>query len=252
MAKLHELLAVSGNLEGQAQKCVTDLKDSFSKKHHLFVERTVTFTSNKEGAEPVTEEHLELQTTVPRELRWVGEMLIRLLDADHAINEANTVARADVQLEDGAVLLKDMPATSLLELEKRMKWLHDLIATAPTLDPAKGFKPDEEKGNDVYRAREVVRTRTQKMTRPIVLYDATDKHPAQTQLITDDVPVGTIRGMEWSGMITPAHKAELLDRCERLTRAVKRARSRANDVELASARRIGYVLWNFVLDGQMF
>jgi len=248
MPKLHELLAVSGNLEGQAQKCVTDLKDTFGKKHHLFVERTLTFTSNKEGAEAVTEEHLELQTTVPREFQWVSEMLTRLLDTDHAINEANTIARADLQLDDGVVLLKEMPATSLLELEKRLKWLHDLIATAPTLDPAKGFKPDPEKGDDVFRAREVVRTRTQKMTKPIVLYEATEKHPAQTQLINDDVPTGTIRGMEWSGMITPARKAELLDRCEQLTRAVKRARSRANDVAVPNANRIGSVLLGYVFN----
>lgn len=247
MKKLHELLAVNNSLEGQAAKCVADLKETFSKKHHLFSERTLTYQPNTEGAPAVTEEQLDLQTTVPKELDWISGFLSNLLDADHAINEANTQARADVTLDDGTTLLTNMPATSLLELEKRLKWLHELLAVAPTLDPAKGFTPDPARGVGVYRAREVSRTRTAKTAQPIVLYDATDKHPAQVQLINQDVPTGTIRQLEWSGMLTPADKAAMLDRCEALTRAVKRARSRANEVPLSPAQsRIGATLLNFV------
>lgn len=40
MTKLHELLAVNNSLEGQTAKCVGDLKETFSKKHHLFTERS--------------------------------------------------------------------------------------------------------------------------------------------------------------------------------------------------------------------
>lgn len=247
MTKLHELLAVSNNLEGQAGKCVADLKETFQKKHHLFNERTVTFQPNTEGAPAVTEEQLDLQTTVTKELTWIAGFLAKLLDVDHAINEANTQARADVMLEDGTLLLTNMPATSLLELEKRLKWLHELIGVAPTLDPAKGFQPDAARGVGVYRAREVTRTRTAKTATPIVLYEATDKHPAQVQLINQDVPTGTIRQLEWSGMLTPAEKAAMLDRCETLTRAVKRARSRANEVPLSPAQsHIGTTLLNYV------
>lgn len=246
MTKLHELLAVNNSLEGQTAKCVADLKETFSKKHHLFSERTVTFQPNTEGAPAVNEEQLDLQTTVPKELEWIGGFLSRLLDADHSINEANTQARADLTLEDGTVLASRLPATSLLELEKRLKWLHELLSVAPTLDPAKGFGPDPDRGIGVYRAREISRMRTSKQATPIVLYEATDKHPAQVQLINQDVPTGTIRQLEWSGMLTPAEKAAMLDRCEVLTRAVKRARSRANECPIEPSSRIGATLLDFV------
>jgi len=57
-----------------------------------------------------------------------------------------------------------------------------------------------------------------------------------------------IQEQEWSGMLTPARKAELLDRCEALRRALKTALQRSNTVEVpdpvepVSAKLFGYVL----------
>ena len=48
MTKLHELLAVQGNLSGQATKKRTDLTATFEKKRHLFEETRKTFTPNEE------------------------------------------------------------------------------------------------------------------------------------------------------------------------------------------------------------
>lgn len=51
MAKLHELLAVEGQLKGQAQATRTELRGSFEKKRHLFEEKVLTYVSNEEGAD---------------------------------------------------------------------------------------------------------------------------------------------------------------------------------------------------------
>lgn len=249
--KLHELLTVETSLENQANKCRADQLNTFEKKRHLFEEKLITFKPDTEGSVAQVEAQSSLQTTVQKELEWIQAHLVKALDASYQVAEANTVARADVVLDDdaGTVLLKAIPATALLELEKRCAEIQHLIAAIPTLDPAKGFSLDSNRGAGVYKARETVKTRTQKQTKPIVLYEATKEHPAQTQLINVDVPVGKIEEQEWCSLITPGEKADLLDRIEALTRAVKRARSRANDTEVDLSKRIGKKLLNFVFNG---
>ncbi len=148
---------------------------------------------------------------------------------------------ADVVLEDDkeTILLKGVPATALLELEKRIAEIHALVAAIPTLDPAKGFVIDVDRPFGTYKAREVEKTRTQKTNQPVVLYDATDKHPAQVQLLQVDVPIGRIQEQEWSGLITPSNKADLIGRAEQVMRAVKRARARANEADVPVKKKIG-------------
>jgi hypothetical protein len=70
-----------------------------------------------------------------------------------------------------------------------------------------------------------------------VKYDAAKEHPAQTELYNADVEVGTIEEQEWSGLLTPAEKAAILARIEELTRAVRSARSRANDEQVDKEQR---------------
>lgn len=235
-AKLHELLAVEGNLESQAVKLAADLKATFTGKRHLFEEKLVTFKANSEGAAPVTESQTPIQTTVRKELTWFGKHLSKSLDASLRVATANTKAKGDIVLDDGTVVAKDVPATALLELEKRLGSLLELIGTIPTLDPAKGFKPDEAREQGVYAALPVHKTRTKKQNRAVVLYEATDKHPAQVQLVPEDFPIGEVVEQEWSGLLTPAIKADMLSRCEDLKRAVRAARSRANEVEVSSEK----------------
>lgn len=236
MAKLHELLAAEGPVKAQADKCRTELLATFEKKRHLFEKKVVTFTSNAEGAAPATESQSELNSTVPVELAWIGGIWSKAIDAAYQVAESNMGARADVILEDGTKLLEAVPATALLELEKRASEIFALISGIPTLDPAKGFTPDSTEGKGISKAREVVKIRTQKKVRPLVKYEATKEHPAQVELVSEDVPVGTVREQEWSGLITPGQKADMLARAEELRRALKQARARANDAPAATTK----------------
>lgn len=245
MPKLHELLAVKENVDGQASKCRTELTATFEKKRHLFEETRKTFTPNEEGKQTVVEEQKDIQTTVASEVEWISKIIAKAMDVNYQIDLANTEAKADVILEDGTIILKDMPTTNLLQLERRMQEVKVLVDAIPTLDPAKGFSLDKDKGKGVYKARVVEKSRTKKENKVIVLYPATDKHPAQTQLGSEDVVVGTIRELEWSSMITPALKADVLERLEDLTRAIKKARAKANEHDLAVA---GVTVGKKVLD----
>lgn len=247
MAKLHELLAVESNLKSQALAATADLKNTFEKKKHHFSETLTTFKPNGENAQDVIESVLDLQTTVPREIKWIKPFLSKAIDAGYQVAEANTSARADVILENGVTLLQQIPATALLELEKRVKEVQDFITQIPTLDPAKGFTPDPARGEDVFQARPVLKARTKKENKALLLAPATDKHAAQVQLVVEDVPVGTIVAQEWSGLITTSEKGLMIERVESLLRSVKQARARANETSLETAsNKIGSILLDYV------
>jgi hypothetical protein len=246
MSKLHEILAVEGSLENQANKCRADLLGTFEKKRHLFEEKRVVFQSFVEGAPEVTESQSSLQSTVWKELTWLRGFSVKALDASYSVAAANTIAIADIVTEDGATLAQGVPATALLELEKRIAEWVDFLKAVPTLDPVRGFVRDTNRGNDVYVAQEVTKTRTKKTKEVIKLAPPTKEHAEQVAMIDVDVPVGKIREMEWSGLITPAEKAELINRAEIVGRAVRQARSRANEVE-TSRQQIGASLLDYIL-----
>lgn len=244
--KLHELLAVETSLENQSNKVRAELAATFEKKRHLFEEKRVTFTPLKEGLAPSTESQSDIQSNIRKEFDWIQPFIVKALDASYQVAEANTVARADIVLEDETVIATGVPATALLELEKRVAEIQALVTATPTLDPAKGFQLDDQRAGGIYKAREVNKPRTAKVKDVVVLYPATEQHPAQVQLLDKDVQTGTIQEQEWSGLITPATKAELIARVETLARAVRSARSRANTVEVDTTKKIGSKLLAYV------
>lgn len=231
-ARLYELLAVEKNLEGQAHKTRTELIKTFTDKRHLFAEKLVTFTANSENSTAQPEEQSSIQTTVREEIKWLTPILAKSLDASYQIDLANTLAKADIETEDGTTLLHNVPATSLLRMEHRFQEIHDLIAAIPTLDPAKGFATDTQRGSGIYKARDVKKFRTKKEFKPVVMVPPTKEHPAQVEKLYEDVPVGELLTQEWSALITPDTKAKLLNQCDQLSRAIKRALARANGQEV--------------------
>lgn len=244
MPKLHELLAVDSTLKNQASVLQKELAATFANKAHHFEKKVVTFKSDEPDVGPVTESQLDIQTTVAKEIGWINNKTSRAINIGHQIDVANTAAKADVVLDDGTVFLKDVPATSLLQLEKRLQKILQLTKTIKTLDPAKGFTLDANEGVGIYKARDVNKIRTKLMTKVLTLVPPTDKHPGQAQPYQENVRTGEIEEMEWSALIPTSVKAELLDKCEELIRAVKKARSRANDIDFDVA---GYKIGDAIL-----
>jgi hypothetical protein len=248
--KLHELLAVENDLRGQAEACRKDLTNTFEKKTHHFTKKVVTFKPKVEGEPDKVESQLALQTSVKAELVWISEKLGKAIDSGYAIDVANTEATADVVLDSGDTLLAKVPATALLRLEHRITEIRDLVKAIPTLDPAKGFQPDPTEGEGIYRARDDEKPRTEKKFEFIVMVQPTEKHPAQVKELMADRPIGTLLTQEWSSLITVAAKGDMLDRVEEVLRAVKRARSNANSVELTSGKKISADLLGYLFQGK--
>jgi len=241
MAKLHEVLAVERDLKGQAEKIRGDLKDLFNKKLHHFSGKITTFKPNVEGQKDMIEEQREVQTTVRKELDWARDFIVKMMDVSLQISEANTGARADV-IVNGRAIATAVPATYLLELEKRIGEWKEMAGHIPTLDPTKGFKMETE--TETFRAHDDIKIRTRKVQKPLVMYEATKEHPAQVQIASYDEPTGELLTQEWSGLITPSEKAAILANIETLARAVKKARARANEIEIKKVK-IGRTLFDF-------
>jgi hypothetical protein len=250
MAKVHELLAVETSLKSQAEKTRSDLLHTFEKKRHLFAEKIVTFIPKDETEPRVTEDQSSLQSTIQKELDWLTGIWSKALDVSYQIANANTESSADVELEDGTVLLYNLPATALLELEKRVVEMKSVVDNIPTLDPAKSFTLDMDRGKGIYRAKEDVKIRTKKVQEHVVVVQPTPQHPAQVAVVSRDIPVGNVQTQEWSGLITPAEKSEMIDRVEKLGRAIKAARARANTTEVSISKRIGETLLNYVFSNR--
>lgn len=181
------------------------------------------------------------------EIEAINKHIAKAMDIGYQVDMANATAIADVVLEDGTVLLTQIPATALLQLEHRLKDVADLVAAIPTLDPAKGFTIDLSKAGGIYKARDVRKIKTEKQDKPVTIAKATDKHPEQAVLKTYDVPIGHLLEQEWSGLITPATKSDLHDRVEIVTRAVKTARAKANNVEIdTKPLKVGKTLLEYI------
>lgn len=246
--KVHVLLAIASNIATQAQTTRTDLIKTFGSKQHHFSEKITTLFSKEEGVAPKTEIERSIQTTVKDELQAISKILARAIDSGNNIDVANTMSYGDIMLDDGTVLASHIPATSLLQLEHRLKDFHDLLLVTPTLDPTKGYELDAKKPAGIYKAREVRKDKTRKDKVYITVAAPTNQHPAQVKEDVKDIVVGEWLEQEWCSMITPAMKSTLLSRCEDLTRAVKRARARANDTEIETgSNSIGLTLLGHIL-----
>lgn len=248
MSKLHEVLAVEGDLEGSSKKVVAEAINTFTKKNDHFMGFTKTYEPFRDGPEhQMPSEGKELVTTVEDKLAHAFAAVNGYYDAVAQKECTNQKAVADLVV-NGVTLAKDLPATFLLGLETKLKELRKMVEVVPTLQPGITWEEDTQLGKGVFKAAvKQERMRTEKRMKPVVLYEATDKHPAQVKESTEDVAIGKYVQTDWSGMISPAAKSRMLARADALIQGVKKARQRANQTEVVSIS-IGKVLTDFIVN----
>lgn len=251
MPKLHEVLAVESGLQTAAKKINEETVRTFDKKDEHFVETTRSVAHfADEDTKLDTAETKAMVTTVFDKLLYTAGSNIRALDAYLQKEATNQKASADLIVGD-QTLDTAVPATVLLGLETKLAELRAVYEKIPTLAPGPTWLADLDRraGGGVYRSQNPdVTFRTRKTIKPVILAQPTEHHPAQVQAISEDVPVAKITTQHWSGMITSAQKSDLLGRIDRLLRAVKRARQRANSTEVEK-RQIGKTLFDFIHAG---
>jgi hypothetical protein len=228
MKKLAQVLATEKQTKEQGNRTLTEVYHVLQKPA-LFTDMTRTYQPSEEGGEAIPTERNLVQHSVNQLLDLVGNAFASIADTEATKNRANTQTIVDVEV-DGEVLLKDMDAPTLLFLENQLKKVLDEFKKLPILDPAYEWELDAATG--LHRTAEPIeKIRTQKKQRGIVLYDATDKHPAQTQLVVEDIPVGKWSEVMHSGAVPAVRKRELLVRCTNIITAIASARQKANQVD---------------------
>lgn len=224
--KLNQILAVE---KGTKERVARDLTDVYhlEKKAAAFSGLIRTFERKLDEDEDHPPQSTIVQMTASEVLGKIRSLSTDLYDVVLTKDRANQAAIADVTVDE-TVILHGVPATHLLFLEKQLENVRTVVTNIPTLDPAHNWTYDD--GSMFYRADPVRKNSTKKLPKPITLYEATDKHPAQVQLITIDKIVGSWTETHLSGAIKATDKSAILARTEKLLAAVKTAREEANTV----------------------
>jgi hypothetical protein len=239
---LNQILAVRQGIQADTRRDVTDLHREVGKAPLLSgVSRT--YRKLDDDAPDLTAEHNRVQVVAADVVREVGEKLIRLFDVTAVMDWTNQKAKADIVI-DGEVLLRDVPATYLLFLEKQLVDLETFMRKLPVLDPAEVWTWNE--AANAWASEPAETTRTAKVPKAQVLYPATDKHPAQVQAYTEDVIVGYWRTIRFSGAMQAQLVEKLTKRVVKLAEAVKFAREQANMTAVVDPKP-GAALFDYLL-----
>lgn len=227
MRKLNQVIAIE---KGTKSRVYSEFSEKYKhlKKPDLFNGVSQTYRTKDADGEHYPPQKKVAQISVPETLKRTEKILTELFDLTASKDYANCHAKADVVV-DGEVILKDAPTTYLLFLEKQLKDLKDFVSHLPVLDSSYEWTYDENAG--LYKTEPMTSHRTEKVPTPIVKYDATENHPAQTEMYMKDVVVGYWDKVLNSGAIPAPRRQELADRVEKLTNAVKEARETANSAD---------------------
>ncbi len=245
MAKLHQILAVRKGLVDRTTKGITQLhRQTEAIKLVSGLERTYQPLSDSGQAFPP--ERNKVQVRSEEALKALEKYMAALFEVEAQVDWANTEARADI-IVDGHPILTNVPATHLLFLSKQMDHLRTFVTKMAELDPGEDWGKDSNSG--LFKTEPTKTHRTAKVQRPIVKYDATTEHPAQTEMITEDQIIGHWIQTRFSGAISRPQKIELLERIEELARAVKFAEGQANLIDVSKQNT--KVLLDFVFRGEM-
>lgn len=241
-AKLNQIIAIEKGVKSRTKTIVDDLYKAVQKPA-LFNGSNKSFTPNNDDGEKLPAVNAKVQYESGAVLKAVQGALSDLMSVTARKDWTNMSACADIVV-DGKVLVSKAPVTYLLFLEKQLTDIRTFLGKFPVLDDAENWTKDENSG--LFKSDVIKTHRTKKVQKPLVLYDATDKHPAQTQIITEDEITGYWSEVKISGALQKPRYDLLIDRVETLIRAVKVAREEANMALEVDSPDVGGALFGYL------
>lgn len=242
MGKMHELLAVEGDLKSAALSALGALKGLFTKGSGLLVGQVRKYRPDADDGERQADEVTELATSVQKECSQFAVMFSAWIDASIQKEVTNVSTSANVVVGD-KVLIEGLPAPALLNLESKLASIRSAYDNIPTLDPTERWTWDMGRGCYVSPERKTYRT--QKVMKSFVAAEATKEHPAQVKVFSEDQQVGEWTTVISAGAITVAEKRGMIERIDKLLAAVKQGRQRANNID-ASTVKVASVLFEYI------
>lgn len=243
MARLNQIIAIEKGIKARVYGELTTLNKAIQKPE-LFAGFNKSYQPKDDDGETLPPESKRVQFVATEVLRSVERSLTELMEVTARKDWANCQAKGSVEV-DGKVILPDVPVSHLLFLEKQLTDLRTLVGNLPVLDVADDWAKDANSG--LFKTAVTQTHRSKKVQKPLVLYPATPEHPAQTQMVTEDVLAGLWSLTKQSGAMPAPEKQALLERVEKLLKAVKEAREAANIHDEVTTPPVGAAVFGYLL-----
>lgn len=238
---LNQVIAIEKGVKGRVYAEVTQLHHA-TQKPELLYGFSKTYDKLNDAAADLPPEQKRVQFNGEDVLKAVAKAQTELFDYTATKDFGNTHAKADVVVDD-QILIAGCPVTFLLFLEKNLTDMRTFVDKIVPLDEARDWTKDPKSG--FWKSEPITTHRTEKVQEGLTLAPATDKHPAQVQMITKDVIVGHWKTVHFSGALPMVRKTEIVERIDKLLHAVKSARELANntkvDKQAVGASVFGYL-----------
>lgn len=242
MLKLNQVIAIEKGVKSRVYGVITEI-NKVIQKPELFNGFAKTYQRKDEDSEDLPPERKRVQGNTQEALKYMSNSLSEILAVTAQKDWTNCVAKGSVIVND-KTLIADAPVSFLLFMEKQLTDVRTFIGNLPVLDEGESWTRDPNDG--LFKTEATATHRTKKIAKPIVLYPATPEHPAQTQLIQEDIIVGFWNTTKQSGAMPKTDKNVLLNRVETLIDAIKKAREAANNFDVVESPSVGDTVFGFI------
>lgn len=240
--KLNQVIAVLQTVKANSTKAKTAVYHQIQKSA-LFQGISRTFSPVAEDGFVYPAENQSLQLKAEDLLVEFDRACSELFNLCATQDWANATASADIVV-DGTTILTDVPVSYLLFLEKQLVDVKTFISSLPVLDTSESWVYDPQQ--ECFATEAKFTTKTKRIVKPVILYEATKEHPAQVKESSEDIPEGTWRTVKFSGAISIARQNELLRRVDRLMQEVIFAREQANSMEITKQERVARSIFGYL------
>jgi len=240
--KMNQIVAVRQGVQSRTHTATTKVHHS-AQTDALLAGLSRTYQPKDEEGDTKPPESTRVQVRTVELVNEFARHMTELFDVTATLDWGNTVAKADIEV-DGQVISQGVPVTYLMFLEKQLVDVGTFLKKLKTLDPAEDWSWDE--ANGWWKSAAVQRTATKNVRRNHVKAPATDRHPAQVEVYTEDVPIGTWTTVKFSGAIPERARAAMVEKVHKLQDAVKHAREKANTTDVPQVQ-VGEAIFRYLL-----
>jgi hypothetical protein len=242
MARLNQIIAIANTKKTKVATALSAVHAVLSRPD-LFSGLDRKYQSLDDEGEKLPPESKVIQKTVSEVIAAAKSELTELLDVIATQEFANGDAKADIVVE-GVVIAKQVPVSYMLFLEKQVDVIKGVVQKLPVLTQDVKWNRSVS-DNDIFVTDAVTTNRTKKVPRSFTKSPATQYHPAQVEMFTEDVIVGTWSKIDTSSAIPASERDAMLKKIESLREAVKMAREEANSITVTD-QKIGRSVLDFV------
>jgi hypothetical protein len=242
MARLNQIIAIANTKKTKVATALSAVHAVLSRPD-LFSGLDRKYQSLDDEGEKLPPESKIIQKTASEVIATAKSELTELLDVIATQEFANGDAKADIVV-DGVVIAKQVPVSYMLFLEKQVDVIKGVVQKLPVLTQDVKWNRSVSDSN-IFVTDPVTTNRTKKVPRSFTKSPATEHHPAQVEMFTEDVIVGTWSKIDTSSAIPVSERDAMLKKIESLREAVKMAREEANSITVTD-QKIGKSVLDFV------